>query len=240
MPRRSSTRELIAYLALHPKGATPDQLVEALWPDHDPKRSRPRLWQSTTEARRVLDEAFARDDDGRYRLDRQLVRIDTDELTRLLDEANTATAPTAAAAAVERALALWRGTPLDGADYPWADSDLRRLRATQIDLLRRAGTTRFAAGDARGALAAAERGIAIDQLHEPCWRLALEAEGRLGLREAVTARYDTLKHLLDGRLGLRPEPATTALYRQLLAPATRIIALDVLRGRPSLWATCVA
>jgi transposase InsO family protein len=48
-------------------------------------------------------------------------------------------------------------------------------------------------------------------------QLALEAEGQLGLREAVTARYDALKQLLDDRLGLRPEPETTGLYRRLLA-----------------------
>lgn len=209
-PRRASTRELIAYLALHPNGATRDQLLEALWPNSDPKRSRPRLWQSTAESRRILGDAFARDDDGRYRLDRDQVWIDTDELSRQLtaDEAP---------AALDRALALWRGEPLDGADYPWADSHLRQLRGTQIDLLAQAGTARLQAGDARGALQAAEHGIAIDQLHEPCWRLALQAEAALGLRDAVVARYERLAGLLDDRLGLRPEHATTALVREILA-----------------------
>jgi DNA-binding SARP family transcriptional activator len=184
-PRRSSTRELITYLALHPEGATRDQLLEALWPDADPRRTRPRLWQSTAEARRMLDDAFILDDNGRYRLDRQIVWVDSDELPRLLDQANSADAATAATA-VEKALALWRGDPLDGADYRWAETDVRRLRATQTDLLLRGGTTHLADGDARGGLDAAERGIEIDQLHEPFWRLALEAEGLLGLREAVT------------------------------------------------------
>lgn len=209
-PRRASTRELIAYLALHPAGATRDQLLEALWPDSDPKRSRPRLWQSTAEARRLLGDAFVREDDGRYRLDHDRVWIDTDELCRQLDADDTP-------AALDQALALWRGEPLDGADYPWADSHLRQLRGTQIDLLVRAGAARLQAGDARGALQAAEHGIAIDQLHEPCWRLALRAEAALGLRDAVTMRYQRLAELLDDRLGLRPEPGTVSLYRELLA-----------------------
>lgn len=209
-PRRASTRELIAYLAFQPSGATRDQLLEALWPDSDPKRSRPRLWQSTAEARRLLGDAFAREDDGRYRLDRDRLWIDTDELVRLLEADD-------APDALDRALALWRGEPLDGADYPWADTHLRQLRGTQIDLLERVGTARLDAGDAGGALAAAERGIAIDQLHEPCWRLALQAEAALGLRDAVTARYERLAGLLDDRLGLRPDPTTVSVYRQLLA-----------------------
>jgi DNA-binding SARP family transcriptional activator len=41
------------------------------------------------------------------------------------------------------------------------------------------------------------------------------------MRDAVTTRYDTLKRLLDDRLGLRPEPETTALYRRLLAQPER-------------------
>ncbi len=49
------------------------------------------------------------------------------------------------------------------------------------------------------------------------WRLALQAEAALGLRDAVTARYQRRAELLDDRLGLRPEAATTALYRELFA-----------------------
>jgi hypothetical protein len=38
----------------------------------------------------------------------------------------------------------------------------------------------------------AEQAIALDQLHEPSWRLALQAEHSLGLRESITRRYDDL------------------------------------------------
>lgn len=210
MPRRASTRELIAYLALHPNGATRDQLLEALWPNSDPKRSRPRLWQSTAESRRILGDAFVHGGGSRYRLDRDRVWIDMDEFARLVDARDDLDA-------LDRALALWRGEPLDGTDYVWADSHLRQLRGAQIDLLVRVGVARLEADDAHGALEAAERGLAIDKLHEPCWRLALQAEAALGLRDAVGRRYEQLSTLLDTQLGLRPEPATTAIYRQLLA-----------------------
>lgn len=216
LPRRAATRELIAYLALHHEGATRDQLLEALWPDTDPRSSRPRLWQAITEARRTLADALVRDDDGRYSLDRSAARVDADELTRLLDRAQTLD-PRSAVVLLDRANELWRGAPLDGADYPWAESDMRRLRGAQVDLMQRVGAARLAAGDARAALDAAERAIAIDELHEPCWRLALDAEAALGLRDAIVARYDTLTRLLDDRLGVQPAPETVARYRRLLA-----------------------
>ncbi|HEY4278626.1 MAG TPA: BTAD domain-containing putative transcriptional regulator [Conexibacter sp.] len=219
LPRRTSTRELIAYLALHPDGATRDQLLEALWPDTDPRRSQPRLWQATSEARKVLGDAFV-SDDGRYRLDRDRIAVDLDELAPLLRRAEAAERPADRARLLARADALWRGAPLDGADHEWAEGHQRRLRGERVDLLRRLAETWLEADEAKRALDAAERGIALDELHEPCWRAALDAEARLGQRDAVEARYDALARLLDDRLGLRPEPETTALYRSLLAPAT--------------------
>ena len=40
---RSSARELLAYLALRPDGATGEAIVEALWPDHPPDPDNTRL-----------------------------------------------------------------------------------------------------------------------------------------------------------------------------------------------------
>jgi hypothetical protein len=54
--------------------------------------------------------------------------------------------------------------------------------------LERAGHARLAHGDARGALDLAEQAIALDQFHEASWRLALQADHALGLRESITRR----------------------------------------------------
>jgi DNA-binding SARP family transcriptional activator len=52
---------------------------------------------------------------------------------------------------------------------------------------------------------------------EGLWRLALEAEGELGLREAIGARYGQLATLLEERLGLEPSKETRSLYLRLLS-----------------------
>src|SRR2546430_17653488 len=44
-------------------------------------------------------------------------------------------------------------------------------------------------GEGRAALDLAERGLDVDALNESLWRLAIEAESALGLREAVADRY---------------------------------------------------
>jgi DNA-binding SARP family transcriptional activator len=212
-PKRVPTRELIAYLALHPKGASRDELTEALWPAQDPKKTRPRLWESATDARAALGDAWVVEGE-RYRLDRSKVHIDLDQLDQLL--ASTDPNGDSEPQTLEAALELWRGEPLEGSDYIWADGHIHRLRATLIGLLERAGHARLEHADARGALELAEQAITLDQFHEASWRLALQADHALGLRESITRRYDDLTRSLDEQLGLQPTRETRVMYRQLL------------------------
>jgi DNA-binding SARP family transcriptional activator len=213
---RASAKELIAYLALHPHGATRDELLEALWPADDPHRSEQRFWQAGSDARKLLGDTLQRDRDH-YRLDRSNIRLDIDELERLLAQADRASDQQAQRDLLERALTLVHGEPLAGCDYPWADGEVRRLRAVLVEMFERVGRARLAGGGARDALEVAERGLAVDGLNEALWRLALEAEGELGLREALEARYGRLQEILDARLGLEPAKETRALYLRLLS-----------------------
>jgi DNA-binding SARP family transcriptional activator len=215
-PQRKAAAELIAYLTVQPQGATRDELLEALWPNDDPRRSEQRFWQASAEARKILNGGVRRDHD-RYLLDRDSVIVDLDELETLFTQAARADSIDEERRALESALALFRGEPFAGIEAPWAESEARRLRALAVDILERVGRLRLDAGEATGALDAAERGIALDLLNEGLWRLALEAEGALGLREAIAERYEALRQILDERLGLEPNRETRTLHRQLLS-----------------------
>jgi DNA-binding SARP family transcriptional activator len=213
---RHRSLELIAFLALRCEGAQRDEILEALWPGEDPKRSRHRLYQAVRDARRLIGDAVASERD-RYWLDRGHVRVDADQLEDLLEKARSASRGQDSEEPLEKALSLFRGEPLAGCDYAWSESDIRSLRATYVELLERVGSARLKGGKARDALEAAERGITVDVLNEGLWRLALEAEGNLGLREAIAQRYEHLSRLLNERLGLQPQRETRVLYRRLLS-----------------------
>jgi two-component SAPR family response regulator len=221
---RARALELIAFLALRREGAQRDEILEALWPGEDPKRSRQRLYQAVRDARRLLGAAVASERD-RYWLDRDHVRIDVDELEEMLEERRAAGSNGQHPAArdegrkelLEKALDLFRAEPLAGSDYVWAGSEIRRLRGTHTALLELVGRARLEAGEARGALEVAERGLTVDVLNEGLWRLALEAEGELGLRESIEARFRLLGALLEERLGLEPSKETRSLYLRLLS-----------------------
>jgi DNA-binding SARP family transcriptional activator len=215
-PRQLKTStELTAYLALRREGASRDEILEALWPGEDPARSQQRFWQATAEARKLLPGGLSRKRD-RYTLDRNAIQVDLDEFEELIADGKGAPRPELRRERFEQALALFRGEALEGIDADWAESEARRLRSVRVELLEELGRLRLEAGDSSGALEAAERGIALDDLNESLWRLALEAEGALGLRQAVMDRYETLRRILDERLGLQPQRETRALSRQLL------------------------
>jgi DNA-binding SARP family transcriptional activator len=214
-PRLKATAEVIAYLALHPQGATRDDVFAALWPRDPQRRREQRFWRGTTELRTLLPEALRRDGE-RYLLDRSKVEIDLDQLEQLNRSAAAEHDPARQQELLEQALALFRGEPFTGINTEWADAEARHLRVVAVATLERFGRLRLESGDAAGALAAAEKGITLDELNESLWRLALEAEAQLGLRQAVLDRYETLRRLLDKRLGLKPQKETLALGRQLL------------------------
>jgi DNA-binding SARP family transcriptional activator len=211
---RSQTQQLLAHLAFHPDGSTTDQLVAALWPGIEDDNARMRLWRSASESRGQLGEVIIRTGE-RYQLDRRTVAVDLDRFEALLAAADSDGADRQAL--LEQALALVRGQPLAGSDYPWATGEIRRLRATIVDRLQELGYLRLDGGDPTGALAAGEQALALDPLNEGAHRVAMQAEAALGLRQAVTARYEQLRERLDARFGLEPERETRLLHRRLLS-----------------------
>lgn len=213
---RGATRELLAYLALHPAGAPRDQIIDALWPDQTPEQGRNRLWRAAADARDHLGEAILTRDNDRYQLDRSQVTVDLDQLECMLAQLGNGDRSDESLPVLEQALALFTDAPIGGGDFRWAESEQRRLHAIQLDLLERVGRARLRNGDASGALASAEEGLRNEPYNEGLARLAMQAEAALGLRSAIITRYENLNNLLEERLGLQPHRETRRVFRQLL------------------------
>lgn len=215
-PRRKATGELLACLALQQRPVSRGELIETLWPGDQPRRSNERFNQAATEARRLLGDGFQRQRDNTYQLDRHRLSIDLDQLEQFRERAQTATGQEQRVL-LEHALALYRGAPFAGIDALWADAEARRLQAIQIELLVQTARLRLQAGDATGALAAAEHASLLDRTNERPVQLAMQAQAALGQRDAVLARYQQFRSDLSEQLGLEPSRETKQLYRNLLS-----------------------
>ena len=117
-------------------------------------------------------------------------------------------------AALERAVARWRGDPFPDVDataeVAGAVEEVRRALA---DTALRLGELLLVAGRFAEAAAFAERVKQASPFDERAHRLAIAAQLQRRDRGAVAAAVAAARTMLDG-LGVEPEPGTRMLFRQ--------------------------
>jgi predicted ATPase/DNA-binding SARP family transcriptional activator len=192
-----------------------ERLADWLWPDRDAEAAANNLNQALFAARRALDGAGADGAaaltlrDGAVVLDAE---VDVDAFEASAARARAEGAP----AGYERALALYGGGLLPEDRYePWADARRAALAELHTALCLELAELR---GDAPAAAAALQRALAADPLAEPAHRALMRLYARTGRRQQALAQYQLLRQGLDAELAAEPDPATSALYQQLLAP----------------------
>lgn len=211
---RRRLTELVAFLAMHPEGATTDAFATALWPER--RVPLQTLANRLSETRRALGLAS----DGRPRLRKQgrrhlIVECETDwnrfkELASNRDEPDS----------WRSALALVRGRPFDGLDRgEWAqlEGHIATIEASVVGVACRLGEHALDRGECGLAHWAALQGLLVSPWDERLYRLMMRAADGLGNRGGVDAALRNLALALelegDPLLGIHPE--TSALYRSL-------------------------
>src|SRR5205085_12012724 len=107
------TAALLAYLALHPDGAHPREvLCERIWPEEDPDATRVRFRQALAALRRALDPAPAKAgtvliaNRAEVRLNSEAVSIDVAEFERLIRRAERTRTTDERTALLEQAVGI--------------------------------------------------------------------------------------------------------------------------------------
>jgi DNA-binding SARP family transcriptional activator len=213
---RRRLTELVAFLAMHPEGATTDAFATALWPER--RVPLQTLANRLSETRRALGLAS----DGRPRLRKHggrhlIVEVETD-----WDRFRDLASETGGADSWRRALALVRGRPFDGLDRgEWAqlEGHMAAVEASVVGVACRLGEHALERGDGGLAHWAALQGLLVSPWDERLYRLLMRAADGLGNRGGVDAALRSLALALelegDPLLGIHPE--TSALYRNLTA-----------------------
>jgi DNA-binding SARP family transcriptional activator/nucleoid-associated protein YgaU len=220
---RRKAAELLAYLAVHPDGATSEAILDALWPDTPVQRAAPILHAATTNIRKILRDATAAPEAGfivrvgrQLRLDPHLVDVDLWRFQAALASAAHAPDDKTRSASLNAATQLWRGDLAESIDAVWIEEFRETLRRDAVDTLARlAQLCEHETPDE--ALALLERAISIDRYQEPLYRRIMRIQGSLGRPDAARRTYQLLESRLT-ELDAEPEDTTARLLHQILHP----------------------
>jgi TolB-like protein len=213
---------LIAVLALADGAPVPrEQLTGLLWSERGEAQARGSLRQALTALRRVFEGVAP-----------SPLVIEADHVALDLDTAEVDAVAASALAAgesaddLERAASLYRGEFLAGLQVrdpafdDWLAAERRRVQRQLLEVLGRLLATHEAEGQEKQAIVTAERLLTQDPLSESTHRALMRLYAQTGERTQALGQYRLCREALERELGVAPDPATEALYREIRAGET--------------------
>jgi DNA-binding SARP family transcriptional activator len=219
---RDRGRELLAFLALHPEGATKEQTLAELLRDDETAKALDKLRRDINNIRNVLRRAtqlperkFVEFVAERYRLDTEVIDTDVWEVERALNERRNGERSDQVTL-LSRVLSAYRGQLLEHAPYEWVTPALRESYVRRVvDAGERLVQLLEATGDIEGAIDAAERTLAADPDDEELYQRLMRLHVAAGRNDAAKRVLRELKaHLAEIDPELEPAEETVRLLRQ--------------------------
>ena len=227
--KRRTTKAILAYFLLHPKGCVSWEEVTAwVWPNSPAKTAHVMFLQALWEIRKcipalrtsILYQA------NRYRINlKTQVWVDALVFQDLLKQAAGAFKEAEKIGFLEEAAALYQGPLLPGVYHTWAD-DLRN--AVEEDFTRALGALAelyAKMGEYEKSVANCLKFLKVDDLDERIHRLLISNFIHLDQKSKALQRYEKLKRILCKNLKAEPSPETTSLIESLLKPLTLLTVL---------------
>ncbi|GAA3437964.1 AfsR/SARP family transcriptional regulator [Kutzneria kofuensis] len=228
--RAAKHRTLLASLLLRANRVVPvDALVERLWAGNPPARARGTLQTYVLRLRQTLgDPALVRTAPEGYYIEVPPGSVDLERFRELSDEgtrAGDAGDLTAAAAALDEALQLWRGAPL--ADVP--SEELQRnvvpqLVEQHLQVLERRIDIDLQRGRHQALIAELQSLTAKHPTREPFWGQLMLALHRSGRQADALAAYQGVAGYLADELGIDPGEPLRRLHQAMLRNDPELLA----------------
>jgi DNA-binding SARP family transcriptional activator/predicted ATPase len=216
-------QSLLAYLVLHRDVPQPRQhLAFLFWPDTHEAQARNNLRQLVHQLRRALPaaERFLHADASTLCWHSGAsFTLDIAEFERALQLAEAAEERgdrRALQAALEQAARLYRGDVLPSCYDDWIVHERERLRLRRLQALERLADVLAEQGDNAAAIGYAQRFVRADPLNEAGYRRLMRLLARHGDRAGALHVYHRCAATLQRELGIEPDPATRAVYEELL------------------------
>jgi ATP/maltotriose-dependent transcriptional regulator MalT/DNA-binding SARP family transcriptional activator len=216
---------VLLFLALQPRGASRDALLEAFWPGRQAAAGRRNFHPTLSYLRRVLPRAGApplERDGETYRLHPDYGwTCDLWEFDSMLERTRRTVAPAARRQALEGALALAGRPLLEGLYGAWVDEVQGRVRDRAESAWIELGGLLHAAHEPERALAAFRRASELDEFRESTRVSVVECLVHTGNRRAAVVEAERLRSLLRRELGVDPLPETELALERALGASER-------------------
>ena len=218
---RRKGREILAFLALHPAGATIETLLAGVYPDDDPEGAVVRLRRDIYNVRDVLrratrmpDAMFIAFGSERYQLNADLVEVDVWRLEQAFDELKTGSSSADDRVdTLRRIVGAYGGPLLEHAPYEWIDLGLRENYVRRVvDAAINLSELLEQRNNIDGALEAAERALATDRDAEALYRRVMTLQLTMGRRDAAKRTLRELEARLS-EIDAEPAEETVRLMR---------------------------
>ncbi len=221
----SKQRALLALLLLH-RGETlgTERLIDELWGERPPATPTKSVQVHVSRLRKTLAPAgseliVTREYGYELAIDRELV--DAERFERLMGEGRDELAgghAENAAAALEEALSLWRGRPLDDLAYErFAEGEIARLEQLRLAALEQLIEAKLALGRHAELVAQLETLVAEHPYRERLWGQLMMALYRCERQADALHAYQDARRALVEELGIEPGERLRELERAILA-----------------------
>ena len=232
---RPKQRALLALLLLHANRPVPvDRVLDLLWGPDVPDRAVGDLQVHVSRLRRALEpdrptrapSQVLLSVAGGYLLRVGRDELDADRFEELADRGHrqlVAAEPRQARAALERALALWRGPALAEFAYePFAQPEAARLEARRTLAHEDLFEAELALGHHAEAVAGLEALLVDNRLRERLWYLLMLALYRSDRQAEALRAFARARAVLGDELGIEPGNALRRLEADILAHAPEL------------------
>ena len=215
-------RALLALLVLERGRVVPvDRILDALWGAAPPDTAAKAVQGYVSHLRRIVPGAIVTRAPG-YVLEAPDDAVDAARFARLaadgrhrLDEGDDA----GAAAALDEALALWRGPALAEVAYDeFAQDEIRRLEETRLAATEDRAEALLRTGRTAGLAGELDALVAAHPLRERLRALAMLAMYRDGRQADALDLYERGRRTLAAELGVDPGPELARAHRAISVP----------------------
>jgi DNA-binding SARP family transcriptional activator/predicted ATPase len=218
-------RQLFQMLLLEPDGLPREQVLSVLWPDTDPTAAANRLHHTLHLVRGIFLAAGLSKSEPVALLQADTVRlnpvhaihVDVRSFLQCVARARGVADTAGAEAALQQALALYRGELAQGCPVDeWLSGRRETLRVEFAWMLDRLAELKRKASDDEAAIGLYQQLVDLDPGNELAHRSLMELYAATDHPERAIHQYSVCKRLLRHELDVEPSPATQAVLQRIL------------------------